>query len=287
MPEAGAPDLDGDLDLAIGAARAGAAIALAHYHATPGWWDKSPGNPVSHADLEVDAFLKDALLGARPGDGWLSEETADTAARLGKRRVWVVDPIDGTRDFVRGRSGWAVSVALVEDGAVTVAVLAAPARGQVFVAARGAGATCNGVPLRVSALATPEGIRLPIDVANMNAGFWPEPWVGEAVEKPNSLALRMAKVAADEADAWMEGRSIAEWDVAASALILTEAGGAVTDRAGAPLAFNKPMPVFHGIAAATPGLHALVLGRLDHALKVFSARRLAGHRPGSPGSSAD
>jgi myo-inositol-1(or 4)-monophosphatase len=274
VPEAG----DTDLALAVRAAQAAGAMALAHYHARSEWWDKSPGNPVGIADLEVDAFLKAELLGARPDDGWLSEETADTADRLGKRRVWVIDPIDGTRDFVRGRSGWAVSVALVEDGAVTVAVLAAPARGQVFVAQRGAGATCNGAGLRVSALATPQGIRLPIDAANMAASFWPEPWVGEAVEKPNSLALRMAKVAADEADGWMEGRSIAEWDVAASALILTEAGGVVTDRAGAPLCFNKVLPEFHGIAAATPGLHALVLMRLDHALRALSARRRqAGH----------
>ncbi|WP_426169120.1 inositol monophosphatase family protein [Sandarakinorhabdus sp. DWP1-3-1] len=262
-----------DLAVAVRAAHAAGELALRHFNAKSEWWDKSPGNPVGVADLECDAYLKERLLGARPDDGWLSEETADTADRLTKRRLWVVDPIDGTRDFIRGRTGWAVSVALVEDGEVTVAALAAPARGQLFAALRGRGSQLNGKRLRVSGLATLDGIRLPIDAANMNAAFWPEPWPGEAVEKPNSLALRMAKLAANEADAWMEGRTIAEWDVAASALILAEAGGVVTDRAGEPLAFNKPDPVLHGIAAATPALHGVVRDRLDHALRSLAAAR--------------
>ena len=271
-----------DLNLAIEATRAAADLALRHFHAQSEWWEKSPGNPVGVADLEVDAHLKAALLGARPGDGWLSEETADTDDRLSCRRVWVVDPIDGTRDFVRGRSGWAVSVALVEDGVVTIAALAAPARQQLFVAARGQGATCNGIPLRMAVLPGLSGVRLPMDAANLTASFWPSPWPGEVVEKPNSLALRMAKLASAEADAWLEGRTIAEWDVAASTLILTEAGGVVTDRHGAPLAFNKPAPVFHGIAAASTAIHAEVLARLGHALKVFAARRVMGPPPESP-----
>lgn len=273
---------ESDLSVAVRAAHAAGELALHHFHAKSEWWDKAPGNPVGIADLEVDAYLKDRLLGARPDDGWLSEETTDTDARLAKSRVWIIDSIDGTRDFIRGRSGWAVSVALVDNGEVIIAALAAPARGQLFAAVKGRGAQCNGRRLRVSARSDPNGIRLPIDRANMTASFWPEPWAGEAVERPNSLALRMAKLASDEADAWMEGRSIAEWDVAAAALILTEAGGRVTDRAGAPLRFNKPDPVFHGIAAATPGLHGLVRDRLDHALQALAARRLnrpAGESP--------
>jgi myo-inositol-1(or 4)-monophosphatase len=261
--------------VAVRAAHAAGQLALRHFHAKSEWWEKAPGNPVGIADLEVDAYLMERLLGARPDDGWLSEETADTDARLTKRRVWIVDSIDGTRDFIRGRTGWAVSVALVEDGVVTVAALAAPARGQLFAALRGHGSQCNGKRLRVSGRTELASIRLPIDIANMSASFWPEPWPGEAVEKPNSLALRMAKLASNEADGWMEGRSISEWDVAASELILTEAGGMVTDRAGRPLVFNKPEPVIHGIAAATPALHAVVRDRLDYALKSLAARRRA------------
>ena len=269
----------GDLTLAAKVTQAAAALALGHFHSGSDWWEKSPGDPVGVADLEVDAYIKFVLLGARAGDGWLSEETADTADRLQRRRVWVVDPIDGTRDFVRGRTGWAVSVALVEDGVVTVAALAAPARGQLFTAALGQGARCNGELLAMAPLTSLAGVRLPMDAANLSAPFWPSPWPGDVVEKPNSLALRMAKLASAEADAWLEGRTIAEWDVAAAALILTEAGGRVTDRHGEALAFNKPVPVFHGIAAANPALHAEVLARLDHAFKVFAARRAAAPLP--------
>jgi myo-inositol-1(or 4)-monophosphatase len=273
VPDTARRKSESDLSVAVRAAHAAGVIALAHFHAKSEWWDKSPGNPVGIADLEVDAYLKDRLLGARPDDGWLSEETLDTDDRLTKNRVWIIDSIDGTRDFIRGRTGWAVSVALVENGQVIVAALSAPARGQLFAALRGHGAQCNGKRLRVSPTAGIQGIRLPIDAPNMTASFWPEPWDGTAVEKPNSLALRMAKLASNEADAWVEGRTIAEWDIAASALILTEAGGKVTDRAGAPLLFNKPDPVFHGIAAATPALHGIVRDRLDYALKSLAARR--------------
>jgi myo-inositol-1(or 4)-monophosphatase len=276
-----------DLELAIDVTRTAAELALGHFNDRSEWWEKSPGDPVGIADFAVDRFLRDNLLAARPDDGWLSEETADTDDRLTRHRVWVVDPIDGTRDFVRGRTGWAVSVALVEDSAVQLSVLAAPARQQLFVARLGHGATCNGEPLQMAALASLDGVRLPMDAANLTAPFWPSPWPGSVVEKPNSLALRMAKLARAEADAWLEGRTIAEWDVAASALILTEAGGTVTDRHGAPLRFNKPAPLFHGIAAANGALHAEVLARLDHALKVFAARRAGSTgSAGVPGSAA-
>lgn len=276
MPDPAAAG-EGDLALAVHATRTAGELALRHFHAKSEWWDKSPGNPVGIADLECDAYLRDRLLGARPDDGWLSEETVDTTHRLDRRRVWIVDSIDGTRDFIRGRDGWAVSVALAEDGVVTVAALAAPVRGQLFVAARGRGAHCNGVRLRVSGLQSLDGVRLPIDPPSLDAAFWPSPWPGTAVEKPNSLALRTAKVAANEADAWLEGRSVAEWDIAAAALILTEAGGAITDKAGRPLAFNQPDPAIHGIAAATPALHAEVLARLDFALRSLAAVRRGRH----------
>ncbi|WP_439544835.1 inositol monophosphatase family protein [Sandarakinorhabdus sp.] len=269
---------DRSADVALAAEIAGNAgrIAMAQFGASPARWNKADGSPVCDVDLAVNEYLRGSIATARPGDGWLSEETIDEDRRLAKRRVWVVDPIDGTRDYLRGRTGWAVSVALVEDGVVTVAVLAAPAQKRLYAASRGAGATLNGRRLRVSGLPSLAGVRLPIDAANLSASYWPSPWPGSIVAKPNSLALRMAMLAADEADAWLEGRSIAEWDVAASSLILSEAGGVLTDRHGAPLAFNRPSPLIHGIAAATPAIHGEVLGRLEHALRVFAARRKGG-----------
>ena len=272
------PDRDADLalaDLALIVRVARAAGELAMHHAARGvtQWEKSPGHPVCDADIAVDEFLKAELLGARPDYGWLSEETADAPDRLACRRVWVVDPIDGTRDFLRGRSGWAVSVALVEDGVVVLGALAAPARGQLFTAAIGSGATVDGQPLRVTGREVLAGLSMPADGHGLAASFWPEPWDAVAVEKPNSLALRIAKVAAGEADAFIEGRTIAEWDVAAAALILSEAGGQVTDRAGAPLRFNQPEPVVRGLVAATPALHGEVARRLNAGIAALGARR--------------
>ncbi len=262
-----------DLALAAEIATNAGRIAMAAFGGDTKRWHKPDGSPVSAADMAVNDYLKGVIAAARPDDGWLSEETADSADRLTRRRVWVVDPIDGTRDFLRGRSGWAVSVALVEDGAVVTAVLAAPAQDRLYAASAGRGATLNGRRLAVSGRTAMDGVRLPIDRANMAASFWPSPWPGTAVAKPNSLALRMAMLAANEADVWLEGRSIAEWDVAAASLILAEAGGTLTDRHGQPLAFNRPQPIIHGLAAATPALHGETLSRLDHALRQLSARR--------------
>jgi len=277
------PEALDDLALLLRATESAAALALDFFDkGGVARWDKSPGNPVSVADLAVDAHLKAELLAARPGYGWLSEETAEIvgsgasagrAARLDCRRVWVVDPIDGTRDFIRGRTGWGVSVALVEDGVPVLGCLAAPARGQLFVAAAGSGATLNGAPLAVSGRVILAGARLPVDAINLTASFWPEPWDAVAVERPNSLALRMAHVASGFADGWIEGRTVAEWDVVAAALILTEAGGTVTDRHGAPLAFNQPDPVVHGVVAATPALHSDLRCRLDGGIRAWAARR--------------
>ncbi|MGI4879438.1 MAG: inositol monophosphatase family protein, partial [Janthinobacterium lividum] len=194
-------------------------------------------------------------------------------SRLACRRVWVVDPIDGTRDFIRGRTGWAVSVALVEDGVAVIGCLAAPARGQVFVAARGQGATLDGVLLQVSGRESLAGARLPIDAASLTATFWPDPWDAVPVEKPNSLALRIGHVASGFADAFIEGRTISEWDIAAAALILTEAGGTITDRDGAAIGYNRPNPAIRGIAATTPALHDAIRRQLDGGLRNLAAVR--------------
>ena len=264
-----------DLALLTEAVTAASALAADWFARGCASWDKSPGNPVSEADLAIDALLRTRLGDARPGYGWLSEETADDPARLARARVWVVDPIDGTRDFLRQRSGWAVSVALVEHGDVVLGMLAAPARGQLYAAQRGGGATRNGAPIMVSGRDALAGLRLPIDAQGLTSRFWPEPWDAVAVDKPNSLALRTAMVASAEADAFFEGRSLAEWDIAAAALILAEAGGRVTDRDGRALRFNRPDPCIAGLVAATPALHGEVARRLAAGVASLSAVRRA------------
>ncbi len=219
-------------------------------------WEKEPGQPVSEADLLVDEELKRSLGRLAPDAAWLSEETADTTARTAHDRIWIVDPIDGTRDFVRGRTGWAVSVALVENGRIMLAALAAPARAELWLAARGQGASRNGAPISASTRAALAGARVPADsLPRVDRDLLP-------VFKPNSIALRMAMVAADEADLVATVRWGAEWDIAAASLIATEAGASVTDALGAPLLFNRPRPMALGMLCCAPAIHAAAVERL-------------------------
>lgn len=228
-------------------------------------WHKSENNPVSDVDLAVDARLK-AVLGAMvPEAGWLSEETADNSDRLSRRFMWCVDPIDGTRDFIRGRPGWAVSVALVVDGAPEIGVLYAPALDELWVARRGQGATLNGETLRASRRMIFNGSRVPADsLPKIDRDLI-------MVTKPNSIALRMALVADDRADLVATLRWGFEWDVAAAALIATEAGATVTDAFGDPLVFNTPRAQAFGVIASAPGIHGAVVDRLhDRAVALTS-----------------
>lgn len=237
------------------AAEAGA-LALRHWRTDFARWEKAPGDPVSQVDLDVDALLKARLGALLPDAGWLSEETTDAAARLACRRVWVVDPIDGTRDYIRGRTGWAVSVALVEDGRPVLGVLDAPARGEVWTALAGQGAWRNGVPIRVRDCTSMAGARVPSD------GLPRTERDLVAVAKPNAIALRIAMVAAGEADLVATLRWGHEWDVAAAVLIAAEAGAVVTDAFGAALAFNTPSAQAFGLLATAPGLHAAAVMRV-------------------------
>ena len=219
-------------------------------------WEKVPGHPVCDIDLEVDAYLREHLSALDPEAGWLSEETLDASDRIERRRLWVVDPIDGTRDYLRGRSGWAVSVALVEDRVPVIGVLAAPARGEHWTAELGKGARRNGERLRVSGRAELPGARVPADqLPAADADL-------VAVPKPNSIALRIALVAAGEADLVATLRWGFEWDIAAAALIASEAGATVTGALGQPLAFNTASGEAFGVLVATPGIHAAAVERL-------------------------
>ncbi|MFP5456405.1 MAG: 3'(2'),5'-bisphosphate nucleotidase CysQ, partial [Alphaproteobacteria bacterium] len=189
------------------------AMAHASWRGDFKYWDKVPGSPVCDIDLAADALLRERLMALDPEAGWLSEETVDSAERLNCVRVWVVDPIDGTRDYVRGREGWAVSIALVEGGRPVIGVLDAPARGEHWRAQAGRGAYLNGEPIRASARASLPGARVPADVlARADADL-------VTVGKPNSIALRIAMVAADRADLLATLRWGNEWDIAAAALI--------------------------------------------------------------------
>ena len=208
------------------------------------------------ADLAVDSFLKRELGALLPSAGWLSEETADDPARLGKGLLWLVDPIDGTRDYIRGRSGWSVSVALVSEGRPLLGMLVAPARGEMWSAVAGQGAWRNGITLQASKRAQLAGARVPVDsLPSEDADL-------TIVDKPNSIALRIAMVAADEADLVATLRWGFEWDIAAATLIAREAGAAISDAFGESLNFNKRDPRAFGLLVCSPAMHDAAIERL-------------------------
>ncbi len=227
-------------------------------------WEKSPGNPVCAADLAVDAFLRRELGRLLPAAGWLSEETVDDPVRLASGLIWLVDPIDGTRDFIRGRAGWAVSVALISAGRPLIGMLEAPARGESWIGVAGQGAWLNDVPLAASRRDRFEGARVPTDsLAKVDRML-------VAVEKPNSIALRVAMVADDRADLVATLRWGYEWDIAAAALIAREAGAAVTDAFGAPLGYNKRVPRAFGLLVCAPAIHGDAVAHLAERAKLLA-----------------
>jgi myo-inositol-1(or 4)-monophosphatase len=219
-------------------------------------WEKQPGSLVCTADLAVDAFLKRELCRLLPSAGWLSEETADRPARLDRGLCWLVDPIDGTRDFIRGRAGWAVSVALISAGKPLLGRLFAPARDEAWSATAGQGAWLNGRRLSASKRAELAGARVPADSLPR------EDRDLTMVEKPNSIALRIAMVADDRADLLATLRWGYEWDIAAATLIAREAGAAVTDAFGQPLSYNKRDPRAFGLLVSAPAIHRAAVERL-------------------------
>jgi myo-inositol-1(or 4)-monophosphatase len=239
--------------------REAARIALAAWpgagHAVE-TWEKTPGNPVCAADLAVDAFLRRELGRLLPSAGWLSEETVDDPARLACGLIWLVDPIDGTRDFIRGRKGWAVSVALISEGRPLIGMLAAPAREEDWIGVSGQGSWRNGERLQASRRTEFPGARVPAD------SLPKEDRDLAMVAKPNSIALRAAMVAADEADLLATLRWGFEWDIAAAALIAREAGAAISDAFGHPLNYNKRDPRAFGLLVSAPGIHACAVERL-------------------------
>jgi myo-inositol-1(or 4)-monophosphatase len=240
--------LERDSALLVTAVRDAGALAHSLFRTDVKNWTKGASSPVSDADIAVNDLLEQRLRSATPDYGWLSEESADDPARLGKRLVWIVDPIDGTRGYLAGKEDWCVSVALVEDESPLLAAVFVPASDEFFFAARGQGATCNGVALH----ATPGS---ELDFSRV-AG--PKPLVerlrktaDEIVLHPRigSLALRLCRVADGRLDAAFAGGQSRDWDLAAADLIVHEADGNMTGLSGDTILYNRP-EVTHGVLVA-------------------------------------
>lgn len=241
-----------DLALLRDAARQAGAIAFSYFRKNPEVWMKDGDSPVTEADLAANRYLQETLIAARPDYGWLSEETADNPGRLKARRTFVVDPIDGTRAFVAGRDVWCVSVAVVEDGRTIAGVLDCPAREEVYEAAPGQGASCNGKRLAVS-----PGRESPV--------IGGPKWMADALETPlrnamtlhghiPSLAYRLAMVADGRLDATFVKPDSHDWDIAAAMLILAEAGGLLVDGHGKEPHVAGPEPRHGMLAAGGPAM---------------------------------
>lgn len=253
-----------DLDLLIAAARAAGEVACRFTGPEARVWDKPGGaGPVTEADLAVNEVLEEHLRGARPGYGWLSEESADGPERLSRARVFIIDPIDGTRSFIEGTRTWAHSLAVVEHGEVVAGVIYLPMRNMMYAAAKGQGATLNGVRLQVSDRAGLAGGSILAAKPGFDARHW------RAGQPPDmargfrpSLAYRLALVAEGRFDAMLTLRATWEWDIAAGDVILQEAGAVTSDRAGGALRFNNPVPKLDGVLAANRAVQAELLAAL-------------------------
>ena len=244
--------------------RAGAA-ALRRFEAHDAKsWTKDDDTPVSEADLEANDILRERLIETGDGYGWLSEETEDDASRLTAPRSWIVDPIDGTRAFLRGKPHFAVCVALVEAGAPVAAAIFNPATDEFYEATKGGGARRNGEAIRASGCSGLQGCEMLGSRAMFAHKGWPQPWPVMNLGYRNSTSYRMALVAEGRFDATLALVRKPDWDVAPGALIATEAGGRASDHLGQPFVFNQQEPLQRALVCAGPALYPQLLERLVH-----------------------
>jgi len=252
-----------DLDLLLDAALAAGEIAKRHFRGSFDVRDKGDGQgPVTEADLEIDRMLHGELLGARPDYGWLSEETEDDSARLNHERVFIVDPIDGTRSFVNGDKTFAHSLAIAVNGKVVAAVVHMPMRGFTYQAEIGGGAFLNNRPLSGSN----KGEITEASVLAARPQLEPELWPGGVPPVTrhfrSSLAYRLCLTAEGRFDGMLTLRDAWEWDIAAGDLICQEAGSSITDKHGKALSFNNETPKQAGVLAGSAAVHAGLLAHL-------------------------
>jgi myo-inositol-1(or 4)-monophosphatase len=250
--------------------RAAGQVIMGYYREAFNVTDKSPDNPVTDADFAADNLLKRSLLERLPTAGWLSEETADDPVRMERSYVWVVDPLDGTKEFVMGIPEFAVSVALVEDGQPILAVIFNPANGDLFQAERGKGVWLNGWPITVSSRGRLQGAKIDASRSEAKRGEF-APFEGMVeLNIVGSIAYKLARVAAGQADAtWSRGPKN-EWDICAGALLVQEAGGRCVNLDNELITFNQARPKVNGIIATNGRMH----DELIAALAPFGAARL-------------
>lgn len=250
-------DTADDLEIALAAAAKASAVALEHWKRGPLHWDKSDGSPVSEGDIAVNQVLHEAIGKARPDYGWISEETPDDLSRLARRRVWIADPIDGTRDFIAGGIDWCIALALLDDGKPILSIVSCPAANEIFIARRGEGATRNGAPITMAD-------RLRLSDASIIANRSVLARLGKTSGGAPHLALsvRLCRIAEGRLDATVATTPKHDWDLAPGDLIVREAGGRVSTADGAPFHFNRRETRQAGLIAAPSRLHQDIVEKL-------------------------
>jgi myo-inositol-1(or 4)-monophosphatase len=245
--------LDADLTLLLGTLREAGALALSMQKAGFAHRKKKDGTFVTDVDEAVDKLLLQRIGAARPEDGWLSEESPDTPARLPKARLWIADPIDGTRGFLEANAPWCIGMALAIDGEAVLSATYEPADDVMCHALRGGGSFLNGKRLST---ATQNNVIAP---KRFRDGLAEKGLVTET-DSPIPLLLRLASIARGKHGGAISVGDKNDWDIAAGHLLVTEAGGVVTDLSGQAVIYNRPQPWQRGlIAAANPATHAAIL----------------------------
>jgi myo-inositol-1(or 4)-monophosphatase len=242
-----------DLDRIARALREASAILTSFFRSDLEIQRKAGGDPVTEADRAANEALLEIL--PQSGEGWLSEETVDEPSRLAARRVWVVDPLDGTREFVTGIPEWCVSVGLVEDGEAVAGGVCNPATGETVLGAVGFGVTLNGEPASTSARGTLEGASVLASRSEVKRGEWERFRAAPfQIRACGSVAYKLGLVAAGLADATWTLVPKHEWDVAAGTALVLAAGGRVWMPTGNALRFNQPSPKLPGLIATSAAL---------------------------------
>jgi myo-inositol-1(or 4)-monophosphatase len=220
-------------------------------------WTKPDGSHVTEGDLAINALLEERLRKARPGYGWLSEETPDSAERLSREKLWIIDPIDGTRAFMEGRREWCVAVALAIGGRPVLGAVYRPRLEEFYSAVEGEGALLNGEPLSIPDSDSLSGARI---AGNRKALKGLEhAGISGDVTGALPLQLRLAYVAAGRIDGAVSIGRRNDWDLAAGELLVIEAGGAVSGLSGEGYIYNRPEPWQQGLVAAGAKRHAALV----------------------------
>ncbi|MGH9504485.1 MAG: 3'(2'),5'-bisphosphate nucleotidase CysQ [Terriglobales bacterium] len=232
---------------------------------------KAGHDPVTEADKAVDAALRQELL--RPDEGWLSEESVDDLSRLEKQRVWIVDPLDGTREFVAGIPEFCVSVAMVENGIPVAGGICNPATNEIFLGSLDSGVTYNGKPAQASQRATLDDAVVLASRSESKRGEWKRFDKASVKIRPmGSVAYKLALVSAGLADVTFTLSPKHEWDVAAGAALVSSAGGFVCTPENSPWRGNCKSPLLPGLLAGGPFLRDEVLALVNPHLPANSGR---------------